>query len=236
MEYQQGRYTQSLTIEAEKASLPALLTLPPKINGLVIFAHGRGSCRFSPRNQYVAKKLKKNQIATLLFDLLTPEEMAEDAINTTVSFNINLLTQRVLKATEEAEKQIGNPVKLGYFGVSTGATAILKASLQKNISAIVCSSGRPDLIWQELAFIKSPTLFLAGGSDFTHLLAKRSLKKFTCRKKMIMIPGANALFEEKGKLEEMSEQAVKWFLKYLPEKKKKAKLKSLIAQQSKAVF
>lgn len=232
MEYQPSRHTKSLIIKSEGAVLPGLLTLPGKFRAMVLFAHGRGSSRFSPRNQYVAKQLKKHNIATFLFDLLTPNEAAEDAIDASLSFNLSLLTQRVLSATEEAKKHIDSDVKIGYFGISTGAAALLKASLENDIAAIVCISGRPDLLWQQLPLIKPPTLFIAGGSDFTHLLAKRSFQKLSCKKKMTIIPGANSLFEEKGKLENMSGNAVKWLLRHLTAPKTQ-KLETLIGQKLK---
>lgn len=221
MEYQLSRFTKPLMIKSGHAVLPALLTLPPKAKGLIIFTHGRGSSRFSSRNQYLAKKLKKNHFATLLFDLLTPEESAEDALSAKMSFNIELLAERLLEATLVAEKHIPN---IGYFGFSTGAAvALLAATLKKTISTVICSSGRPDLIWDNLPKVPNPTLFIAGGSDFTHLLAKRAFRKLICPKKMTIIPGANSLFEERGKLEEMSEVALKWFKKYVPKKKNYSK-------------
>ncbi len=228
MEYHLSRFTKPLMIKSRDAVLPALLTLPPKAKRLVIFTHGRGSSRFSARNQYLAKKLHKNQIATLLFDLLTPEESAEDALSAKMSFNIELLTERLLAATNVAEEYIST---IGYFGFSTGAAAALLAtSLKKTISTVVCSSGRSDLIWDQLPLVKTPTLFIAGGADFTNLLAKRAFRKLTCFKKMSIIPGANSLFEERGKLERMSETALQWFIKYLSQKKrlqKRASVKDL---------
>ena len=233
MEYHLHRFTKPIMIKSGHAVLPALLTLPPKAKRLVVFAHGRGSSRFSARNQYLAKKLHKNQIATLLFDLLTPEESAEDALSAKMSFNIALLTERLLDATLVAEEHIPT---IGYFSFSTGAAAILAASLKKTISTVVCSSGRADLIWDQLPLVKTPTLFIAGGSDFTHLLAKRAFRKLTCRKKMTIIPGANSLFEERGKLEKMSETALQWFIKYLKPKKRAANLKALLHQKARSTL
>lgn len=209
MEYLLNEFTEPITIKSGNARLPGLISIPPQAKGLVIFAHGRGSSRFSTRNQYLAQKLQKENIATLLFDFLTAQESAEDAISSGPSFDLKLLRDRLLEATSAAETKI--KTKICYFGLSTGAAAALLASLEKDILAIACCSGRTDLIFDKLPLIKTPTLYLAGGYDFTHLLAKRVFNKLACPKKMVIIPGANALFEGKGKLEKMSKEALQWF-------------------------
>lgn len=203
-------------IPADKVHIEGMLELPTTASGLVLFAHGSGSSRHSPRNNYVAQVLRDNGIGTLLMDLLTPEE----DMNYQTRFDIPLLTKRLLAATRwvKAEKLI-NKLPLGYFGASTGAAAALQAAamLGKDISAVVSRGGRPDLAGQDyLANVKSPTLLLVGGLDGVVIeLNRDAYDLMHSKKELSIIPGATHLFEESGTLEEVAYQAASWFVQYL---------------------
>ena len=195
------------------------LTLPPDSKGIVLFAHGSGSSRFSPRNQYVAKKFNKANIGTLLFDLLTNEEDQTDAETAEYRFNIKLLAQRLIGATEwlRLDTRTKNCV-FGYFGASTGAAAALiaAAKLPGEIATVVSRGGRPDLAGEYLPKVASPTLFLVGGLDTEVIeLNQQAMDQMSAEKKMIIIPGATHLFEEPGKLEEVAKLSTDWFTRYL---------------------
>jgi putative phosphoribosyl transferase len=203
-------------IPADNVHIEGMLELPTTASGLVLFAHGSGSSRHSPRNNYVAQVLRDNGIGTLLMDLLTPEE----DMNYQTRFDIPLLTKRLLAATSwvKAEKSI-NKLPLGYFGASTGAAAALQAAamLGKDISAVVSRGGRPDLAGQDyLANVKSPTLLLVGGQDDVVIeLNRDAYDLMHSKKELSIIPGATHLFEESGALEEVAYQAASWFVQYL---------------------
>ena len=203
-------------IPADEVHIEGMLELPATASGLVLFAHGSGSSRHSPRNNYVAQVLRDNGIGTLLMDLLTPEE----DMNYQTRFDIPLLTKRLLAATSwvKAEKLI-NKLPLGYFGASTGAAAALQAAamLGKDISAVVSRGGRPDLAGQDyLANVKSPTLLLVGGQDDVVIeLNRDAYDLMHSKKELSIIPGATHLFEESGTLEEVAYQAASWFVQYL---------------------
>jgi dienelactone hydrolase len=204
-----------LHIPAEGVELEGELILPSGTEKIVLFAHGSGSSRHSPRNQFVAERLNQSQIGTLLFDLLTPQE--DETYRT--RFNIALLTNRLIQTTTWfMEQEVFNNMKFGYFGASTGAAAALLAAaeLGNKISAVVSRGGRPDLAGQGLAQVKSPTLLLVGGWDDVVIeLNRQAFEILTCEKKMTIIPEATHLFEEPGKLEEVADHASKWFLQYL---------------------
>ncbi len=198
-------------IPAGKVNLPGTLTLPDKASGVVAFAHGSGSSRHSPRNHYVAEVLHEHDIATLLFDLLT---MHEDQ-TTATRFDIELLTERLLAATDwlEASKETQG-MKIGCFGASTGAAAALQAAAKHPaIAAVVSRGGRPDLAGpQALTLVRAPTLLIVGGRDDGVIdLNRQAYDLLRCEKKLEIVPGATHLFEEPGTLELAAEHAAKWF-------------------------
>ena len=202
------------TITIPPIGLEGLLGLPLDAKGIVLFAHGSGSGRLSPRNNFVAQALRDNGLAILLFDLLTVEE-ARDRRNV---FDIELLAQRLLMATawvrQDAEIQ-GLPV--GYFGASTGAAAALvaEAAHERPIAAIVSRGGRPDLAGRALSAVEAPTLLIVGGDDVEVLALNRAaLAALRCAKQLVIVPGATHLFEEPGTLEAVVEHARGWFLKH----------------------
>ena len=195
------------------------LAVPSGAKGVVLFAHGSGSSRFSPRNRYVAKFFNAQKIATLLFDLLTNEEEQEDLITAEYRFNINLLAERLIGATEWLKKdpQTKN-CSFGYFGASTGAAAALiaAAKLPNDVTTVVSRGGRPDLAANYLPRVKAPTLLLVGGLDTEVIdLNRQAMEQMSAEKKLVIIPGATHLFEELGKLEEVAKISTEWFLRYL---------------------
>ncbi len=208
-----------LRIPVGNVEVAGSLTLPPSTKGVVLFAHGSGSSRFSPRNQYVAKEFNKAGIGTLLFDLLTQEEEEEDIVTAEYRFNIALLAERLIGATEWLRNDSNTRnLKVGYFGASTGAAAALigAAKLPDNISAVVSRGGRPDLAGDYLPNVKAPTLLLVGGWDIEVIeLNKQAMARMSAEAKLVIIPGATHLFEEPGKLEEVAKFSVDWFKKYL---------------------
>ena len=195
------------------------LTVPSGAIGVVLFAHGSGSSRFSPRNRYVAKVFNAEKIATLLFDLLTNEEDQEDLATAEYRFNINLLAERLIGATEWLKKDPRTKnCSFGYFGASTGAAAALiaAAKLPSDIATVVSRGGRPDLAANYLPKVRAPTLLLVGGLDTEVIeLNEQAMEQMTAEKKLVIIPGATHLFGEPGKLEEVAKLASNWFLRYL---------------------
>jgi len=209
----------ALKIPVGKVIVEGDLTVPSDAVGIVLFAHGSGSSRFSPRNQYVAREFNKSKIGTLLFDLLTREEEEQDMFTAEYRFNIELLAERLVGATEWLKKnQQTKNYSFGYFGASTGAAAALigAAKLPKDISAVVSRGGRPDLAAGYLSQVKAPTLLLVGGLDAEVIkLNRQAMAQITAEKKLVIIPGASHLFEEPGKLEEVAKASEEWFLSYL---------------------
>lgn len=196
--------------------IEGLLDLPARAQGLVLFAHGSGSSRHSPRNQYVAQVLQATGIGTLLMDLLTP---AEDRDYQT-RFDIPLLTRRLLAATQWARREPGlQTLPLGYFGASTGAAAALQAAAVsgEDISAVVSRGGRPDLAGvHALQRVRCPTLLLVGGRDEVVIgLNREAYAQLQCVKELVIVPGATHLFAEPGTLEEVARQAAQWFTRHL---------------------
>ena len=196
------------------------LTLPPGAKGVVLFAHGSGSGRFSPRNKYVAKEFNKAKIGTLLFDLLTQEEEETDMVTAEYRFNISLLAKRLIGATEWLRND--PPTKklaFGYFGASTGAAAALiaAAKLPSDIAAVVSRGGRPDLAGEYLPKVSASTLLLVGGLDTEVIeLNREAMAQMTAEKKeLVIVPGATHLFEEPGTLEEVAKLSTDWFLRFL---------------------
>lgn len=199
--------------------LRADLRIPTKTCGLVLFAHGSGSGRLSPRNRYVAERLNESNLATLLLDLLTVEEEHIELHTRHLRFDIGLLTDRLSGATEwlKLEGDLrGYPV--GYFGASTGAAAALAASVRHPsvVQAVVSRGGRPDLAAETLVRVTAPTLLIVGGDDGIVIdLNQEAMSQMRCETRLEIIPGATHLFEEPGKLEEVSRLAADWFTRYL---------------------
>lgn len=205
----------TIQIASDAVLLEGTLALPGQGRGLVVFAHGSGSSRFSPRNTFVARILQQANIGTLLLDLLTREEEA----SYTTRFDIDLLTNRLLLATHWLQGQPETQhLVTGYFGASTGAAAALKAAVApgSKIGAVVSRGGRPDLAEEVLADVKSPTLLIVGSNDGVVLqLNRTAFAKLTCQKELVVVPGATHLFEEPGTLEEVAQLATAWFQRYL---------------------
>jgi putative phosphoribosyl transferase len=206
-------------IPAGSATINGNLIIPQKAKGIVLFAHGSGSGRFSPRNTKVAREINAAGIATLLIDLLTEEEEAIDIYSGEFRFNIELLAKRLVFATEWLKK---NPktknLTVGYFGASTGAAAALiaAAELPHWTKAVVSRGGRPDLAGKYLSKVKAPTLMIVGGDDVQVLeLNKQAMAQMTAEKKLTVVLGATHLFEEPGKLEEVGKLAINWFSRFL---------------------
>jgi pimeloyl-ACP methyl ester carboxylesterase len=208
-----------IQIPAGKATIIGNLTIPLKVKGIVLFAHGSGSGRFSPRNMKLAREINSGGIGTLLIDLLTEEEEAIDMYSAEFRFNIDLLAERLIYATEYLKKNHKTQnLKVGYFGASTGAAAALIAAAKHPnwVEAVVSRGGRPDLAGQYLSNVKAPTLLIVGGDDVEVLeLNREAYSKLSSEKKLTVVPGATHLFEEPGKLEEVAKLAISWFSKYL---------------------
>ncbi len=204
---------------ANNMLLEGNLSLPEKAQGLVLFAHGSGSSRHSPRNQFVARVLQEAGLATLLIDLLTAPEEAEDRLTTRIRFNIDLLGERVVEVTNWL---IANPttakLKIGYFGASTGAAAALVAAVERPLAvgAVVSRGGRPDLASSALPQVQAATLLLVGSKDTQVIeLNRMAFTLLRCEKRLEIIPGASHLFEEPGTLEQVAQLASQWFSHYL---------------------
>lgn len=208
-----------VTIKLAKLSLNGFLHIPPDAKGIVLFAHGSGSTRYSPRNQLVARFLNEGRVATLLFDLLTPQEEEIDNRTRELRFNIPFLAERLIETTEWAfEYPDIHHLKVGFFGSSTGAAAALigAAELGERIGAVVSRGGRTDLAGQALPRVRCATLFIVGGNDFGVVeLNQHSFALLTCKKKLEIVPGATHLFEEPGALEQVGRMATLWFAEYL---------------------
>jgi len=211
--------TTEVTVDAGVVQLSGNLVIPPRAQGLVLFAHGSGSSRLSPRNRYVSEVLHQRRIGTLLFDLLTKEEEAEDALTGELRFDIEFLAKRLVAATDWVKE---NPrtkgLRLGYFGASTGAAAALVAAARrKDIAAIVSRGGRPDLAERSLPSVRAPTLLIVGGDDTPVIeMNERALAGLNVDKQLVLVPGASHLFEEPGALEKVAELAGSWFTQHLP--------------------
>ena len=203
-----------VVIPAGRARLKAIFGLPLRAKGVVAFAHGSGSGRLSPRNNFVAQVLQEAGIATLLADLLEEDE-ASDRRNV---FDIGLLADRLLiNARWLRQLPETRGMSLGYFGASTGAAAALQAAAREpeGVAAVVSRGGRPDLAIDTVHLVQSPTLLIVGGEDRSVIpLNELAYKKLICPKEMVVVPGATHLFEEPGALERVAELARNWFLKY----------------------
>lgn len=209
------RHARRVWIPVDGGELGGTLTSPPGSDAIVLFAHGAGSSRFSPRNRYVAQVLHEAGLATLLFDLLMEVE-AEDRSNV---FDIGLLSSRLIQATSWLlENPRTGEFRVGYFGASTGAAAALSAAarIPETIAAIVSRGGRPDLAGRELQRVRAPTLLIVGEEDREVLeLNEKALQSLAAEKELAVVPGATHLFEEPGALEEVARLAVSWFDRYL---------------------
>jgi dienelactone hydrolase len=195
------------------------LDVPPKACGVVLFAHGSGSSRHSPRNRFVATKLREWGLATLLIDLLTPEEEAVDAGTARLRFDIGLLAERLAGATDwlGQDPDTGG-LKVGYFGASTGGGAALVAAAGRPdvVGAVVSRGGRPDLAGPALPHVQAPTLLIVGGDDEPVVaMNQEALRHLRCEKRLEIVPGATHLFEEPGALEEVARLAGQWFRDHL---------------------
>jgi putative phosphoribosyl transferase len=206
-------------VAAARVLLEGNLTLPEGARGIVLFAHGSGSSRFSPRNCYVAQQLNREKLATLLVDLLSPEEEAVDLRTARLRFNIGLLAERLVGVTDWLVRQPDTrPLRIGYFGASTGAAAALVAAAERPqiVRAIVSRGGRPDLAGPALARVEAPTLLIVGGGDTPVIeLNRAALAQLRCEKRLVIVPGATHLFEEPGALDEVARLAREWFQQYL---------------------
>jgi len=233
MRKQNGGQSDLLEIQARipagGAVLDGDLMIPSHASGIAVFAHGSGSSRHSPRNRSVAHVIREAGVGTLLFDLLTREEEAVDVFTRRLRFDIELLTVRLIAATEWlAGQQETRDLLVGYFGSSTGAAAALMAAarLGEEIGAVVSRGGRPDLAGDALTLVKAPTLLIVGGHDETVIeLNQDAYARLRCEKELRVIPGATHLFEEPGALEQVADFAADWLerhLRSLPAQRKAA--------------
>ena len=206
-------------IQAGRAVLSGNLIIPQNAAALVLFAHGSGSSRHSPRNQFVARTLKDAGLATLLFDLLTPEEEAIDMRTGDLRFNIGLLAERLVHATNWAKQQDETrDLRTGYFGSSTGGAAALVAAVDipQDVDAIVSRGGRPDLAGDALPKVQAPSLLIVGGNDDIVIeLNEMARDQMRCEVKLEIVPGATHLFEEPGALEKVAKLASDWFVSHI---------------------
>ena len=208
-----------IRIAAGRATLDGNLTIPDEATALVLFAHGSGSSRHSPRNQFVARTLNNAGLATLLFDLLTPEEEAIDLRTREHRFNIGLLAERLVHATKWAQQpEQTRDLRILYFGSSTGGSAALVAAAEipQDVGAVVSRGGRPDLAGEALPKVQAPTLLIVGGNDDIVIeLNEQARDRMRCEVKLEIVPGATHLFEEPGTLERVAQLASDWFVNHL---------------------
>jgi dienelactone hydrolase len=210
----------SVTVPAGKVSLEGEWAAPERARGVVLFAHGSGSSRHSPRNRFVAAALQQGHFATLLFDLLTADEEVVDLQTTHLRFDVALLAERLVHAVDwMSRREPGLPI--GLFGASTGAGAALLAAAQRpeRVAAVVSRGGRPDLAGPALRQVRSPALLIVGGRDAQVIQLNRlALEQLGGEKRLEIVPRATHLFEEPGALEEVARLAREWFAAHLPGK------------------
>ena len=207
-----------VTILAGDTEIRGYLEIPSDAKGVVIFSHGSGSGRLSPRNQWVAEIIREGRLGTLLMDLLSTEEEVFDSYTGTLRFDIPFLSQRLSDVTDWLmEQKEAESKKIGYFGSSTGAaSALVAASKRPGILAVVSRGGRPDLAMDVLHQVHCPTLFLVGGEDHEVIkLNQLAFDQLTCKKELSIVPGATHRFEEPGTLEQVANQSRDWFTQYL---------------------
>jgi dienelactone hydrolase len=205
----------AVTIAVGRVSLEGNLAIPPRAAGSVVFAHGSGSSRHSPRNRFVASELRKAGVGTLLIDLLTRDEERNEDAGGRLRFDIDLLARRLAGA---AEWLAGQPetaaLPIGYFGASTGAAAALVAAARQpaRVAAVVSRGGRPDLAGNALPAVRAPTLLIVGGDDLPVIeMNREAFDQLRCTKALKVVPGATHLFEEPGTLEQVARLAAEWF-------------------------
>ncbi len=208
-----------IVIQAGEVGLPAFLAVPESARGIVLFVHGSGSSRFSSRNRYVAEVLNEGGLATLLFDLLTPEEHAVDVVTAELRFDIGLLSHRTIAALDwlAAEPRL-SALPVGLFGASTGAAAALNAAAARpdQVRAVVSRGGRPDLALSALPEVRAPTLLIVGGLDEPVIkMNEEAARHLEAPWELVIVEGATHLFEEPGALEQVAALARDWFLRHL---------------------
>jgi dienelactone hydrolase len=212
----EGRLVQ---VPAGTVTLEGNLTLPEEAQAIVLFAHGSGSSRHSPRNRYVARVLNEAKLATLLIDLLTLHEEVIDTRRAHLRFDIDLLAERLVDATDWLTQFPDTKhLPIGYFGTSTGAAATLAAAAVRPdvVGAVVSRGGRPDLAGSALPHVRAPTLLIVGGDDGQVIeLNRAALAQLCCEKQLVIVPAATHLFEEPGALDEVARLARDWFQRYL---------------------
>lgn len=209
--------TREVEIRTNDATLAGELTIPDSAPGVVLFAHGSGSSRHSPRNQFVARTIRDAGLGTLLFDLLTPAEETIDTLTRHLRFNIRLLSQRLVNATYWLKGEL-DQLHVGYFGASTGAAAALVAAAEVGTicGGVVSRGGRPDLAGDVLPLVKAPTLLIVGSLDYPVIeLNQHALAQLQCEKELAIVPGATHLFEEPGTLDQVAHLASNWFQRHL---------------------
>jgi predicted alpha/beta-hydrolase family hydrolase len=207
-----------IQIPVGRTNLAGELKIPNGAEGVVLFAHGSGSSRHSPRNQYVAKTLREAGLGTLLFDLLTREEEIAEAYTRHLRFNIGLLASRLVAAAQWVMREYAQGIAIGFFGASTGAGAALVAAaeLGESVGAVVSRGGRPDLAGEALRRVTAPTLLIVGERDEPVIeLNQQAFAQLGSEKELRIVPRATHLFEEPGTLEEVARLAADWFLKHL---------------------
>ncbi|HXG48123.1 MAG TPA: dienelactone hydrolase family protein [Methylomirabilota bacterium] len=211
--------TRGVRIPVGHAHLEGEVNLPAGAGGIVLFAHGSGSSRHSPRNQFVARLIRESGVGTLLFDLLTPAEEVEDNLTAALRFDIDLLARRLVAATRWVKSQPEmQQLGIGYFGSSTGGGAALVAAAEmgKSIGAVVSRGGRPDLAGDALSRVQSPTLLIVGEYDEGVLrLNEEAFARLRCEKELKIVPRATHLFEEAGALDQVARLAADWFCRHL---------------------
>ena len=209
----------AVSVAVGKAILNGDLFVPPRARGVVLFAHGSGSSRHSPRNRFVARELQDGGLATLLIDLLTPEEEAIDRRTRHMRFDIGLLADRLIGAVDWlTARPATRDLRIGLFGASTGAAAALVAAAKRPeaVGAVVSRGGRPDLAGRSLSRVTTPTLLIVGGFDAPVIQMNRdAMRQMSAEVRLEIVPGATHLFEEPGTLERVADLAGQWFARYL---------------------
>src|ERR671918_1790818 len=216
----------NVKIRSGKVILHGELSIPTGAEGVVLFVHGSGSSRHSPRNQFVARTIREAGVGTLLFDLLTQEEETVDMRTRHLRFDIGLLAERLVDASNWIKRGPDTShLRVGYFGSSTGGGAALVAAAEvgEEVGAVVSRGGRPDLAGDALPKVKSPTLLIVGGYDYPVIrMNEDAYRQLDCEKEMIIVPGATHLFEEPGTLEEVAHLAADWFQMHLSNPRRSA--------------
>jgi putative phosphoribosyl transferase len=207
------------TVKIPPVGLSGDLVVPPEAAAIVLFAHGSGSSRYSPRNRYVARVLQRGGLGTLLLDLLTAAEEQVDLRTRHLRFDIGLLARRLGEASDWLQQESATwRLPLGYFGASTGAAAALVAATKRpaEVAAVVSRGGRPDLANSALPLVQAPTLLIVGGEDRLVLdLNREAMEEMRCEKELSIVPGAAHLFEEPGAMEQVARLALDWFTRHL---------------------